>query len=310
MKRPWNPEREVSIDLATRLIEEQFPELVPVRVEVLGVGWDNIAFRVGARSGAEDWVFRFPRREMGVELMRTESGLLPAIAPHLSLPIPVPACVGQPGDGYPWPFAGYRMLSGETACRADLDLARRAQAAAPLAEFLASLHSVPAELAREHGAPGDTLGRLEPERRVPQIEERLGESVRHGLIASQDPWRWIIDQTPLDWVPGGSHLVHGDFYARHVLVDEEGRPAGVIDWGDVHIGDPAVDLSIAHGFLPPAAREQFRERYGPIDPAAWKMARLKALHSAAMILAYGHDVDDRALVREGLCALAHLATRD
>ena len=37
-------------------------------------------------------------------------------------------------------------------------------------------------------------------------------------------------------------FVHGDLYSRHLLVDDAGRPCGVIDWGDCHVGDPAVDL--------------------------------------------------------------------
>ena len=52
---------------------------------------------------------------------------------------------------------------------------------------------------------------------------------------------------PLCWV-------HGDLYARHLLLDDHKKLCGVIDWGDVHLGDRALDLSIAYSFLPAEAR--------------------------------------------------------
>ena len=299
MTELWSPEREVTADLACALVDEQFPELAPARAELFGVGWDNTALLVNG-----EWVFRFPRREIAVELMRTETRVLPAIAPLVALPVPVPMYAGEPSERFPWPFAGYRMLAGRTACRADLDEKQRARTAELLARFLASLHAVPA---RESGAAPDAFGRLDLARRIPQIREALGRAVERGLVANTGRWDQVLDDAPRGWTPGTATLVHGDFYVRHFLIDDDLLPSGVIDWGDVHLGDPAVDLSIVHGFLPPSARDAFRAAYGPIDDAAWCMARVRALQSAVMILNYGDDVGDEALRREGLRALDHLA---
>ncbi len=298
MTEPWNPEREVATDLACALVDEQFPELAPSRAEPFGVGWDNTAYLVNG-----EWVFRFPRREIAVELMRTEIRVLPVIAPRVTLPVPLPIYVGEQTERFPWPFAGYRMLPGETACRADLDDEERMRTAEPLARFLASLHAVPPE---DTGAGPDAFGRLDLAKRIPMIRDSLARAVEHGLIASAEAWEHVLDDAPLDWKPGTSTLVHGDFYVRHFLVGAHRLPCAVIDWGDVHRGDPAGDLSIAHGFLPPAAREAFRAAYGPIDDDRWRMARVTALKSAAAILNYGDDVGDGALKREALRALEHL----
>ena len=101
-------------------------------------------------------------------------------------------------------------------------------------------------------------------------------------------------------------MAHGDLYASHLLVDETAALCGVIDWGDVPVGNPGVDLAIAHGFLPAAARDTFRQAYGPIDEDTWRLARLRALSHAAAVVVYGHDIGDTALVREGLVALTHV----
>ena len=93
---------------------------------------------------------------------------------------------------------------------------------------------------------------------------------------------------------------------RGERVDDAGRAVGVIDWGDIHLGDPAVDLGIAHGFLPPAALDTFYRRYGSIEDAQLRFARFRALHYAVILPIYGRDVGDDALVREGLTALRYL----
>src|SRR6516164_1241820 len=105
MTQPWSAEFVVSADLARSLIEAQFPHLAPARVEALGVGWDNSAFRVN-----DAYVFRFPRRQIAVPLLGVEAGLLPALAPRLPLPVPAPTFLGRPTEAYPWPFAGHPMI--------------------------------------------------------------------------------------------------------------------------------------------------------------------------------------------------------
>ena len=108
-------------------------------------------------------------------------------------------------------------------------------------------------------------------------------------------------------MPRTDTLVHGDLYFRHLLVNTDNQLAGVIDWGDVHLGDPAIDLAIALTFLPPKAEEVFRRSYGPIAPLTWQIARLRALWHSVTVLLYGHDIEDADLVRESRLALQYLA---
>ena len=78
----------------------------------------------------------------------------------------------------------------------------------------------------------------------------------------------------------------------------------VVRWlGDVHLGNPAVDLAVAHGFLAPAARPAFLAAYGPVDPAAWAFARLRALHFAVALMLYGHEAGDAGLLAEARASL-------
>jgi len=300
--RPWTPECVVSAPLARELIEAQIPVLSPVKIAPLGSGWDNTVYRVN-----DQYVFRFPRRQVAVELLDVELRLLPAIADRLPLPIPVPIMFGQPCDRYEWPFAGYRFLPGRTACRASMDSAQRAEAAAPIAQFLAALHAIPADEATDLGVPFDTLGRLDPLKRAASTQTNLDQLVRSGLIDDYAPWLQVADQLASIRPARGDTLVHGDLYALHILVDANATPCGCIDWGDAHVGDPAVDLAMAQMFLPPEAQSMFRSAYGGIDEETWRLAGLRAWYDAALTTAYGHEIGDDHLVREGLTALGYLS---
>ena len=57
----------------------------------------------------------------------------------------------------------------------------------------------------------------------------------------------LLDQAArLDAPSGASALAHGDLHVRHVLVDAAGGATGVMDWGDVCLADPAVDVSLGY----------------------------------------------------------------
>ncbi len=295
MKREWDADFSVTDEDAVRLIESQFPEFAPASLELMGVGWDNCAYRVNG-----DFVFRFPRRKMAVDLMRVEASVLPRLG-GLPLAIPLPEWIGAPTEDYPCPFAGYRLIEGETADRVDLSLEDRASCAAPLGEFLKALHSLPV-LAGD--GPGDELRRADLGYRIPKARERvltLEERWRAPALAYLDQIEGAdCGHGPLAWV-------HGDLYARHILVDSNRTPRGVIDWGDMHVGDPALDLSIAYSFLPVNCRNLFWEAYGQVDEAAQLRARFRAVWYGAVLIPYGEAERDMRIKMAGetalLCAL-------
>jgi aminoglycoside phosphotransferase (APT) family kinase protein len=298
---PWAAEEEVTPELATRLIEAQFPALAPARVALLGVGWDNTAYRVN-----DDLVFRFPRREIAVPLLETEARLLPAVAPRLPLPVPVPIHLGRPGPDYRWPFAGYRFLEGQTACRARLDDRDRLAAAEPLGQFLAALHAVPVDDMVALGASGDSIGRLDLTTRVPRALEVMARIPRDALGVDPRLLQNQIESSAAIRAPAAHVLAHGDLYVRHLLIDPQRRLCGVIDWGDLHIGNPAVDLAVAHGFLPPTARSAFMRAYARRVPApTWFLARFRAIFSALCLLDYSRHTADPMLEEEARLSLQH-----
>lgn len=269
----WTPEIEVDDDFAKRLIRSQFPQFENAHVRRVGSGWDNAAFLV-----EEHLIFRFPQRDVAAPLMERENRLLPLLAPSLPIPIPTPRYIGVPQGSYPWPFAGYEILLGVTACTREPNDAERRVLAEDLARFLRALHDVDPQPLIEAGLPQDLIGRL-------------------------DPSRLKVDDEPLD---GPRCVVHGDLYARHVLLDASKRLSGVIDWGDLHYGQAAVDLMAVHQMIPPHHHEAFLAIYGPVDERAWRFARYRARHHARMVLEYCKVIDDAALANSARIAAGFL----
>ena len=299
----WTSDIAIDATLAKRAIAEQFRTLELRDVVPIGEGWDNAAFLVDGKT-----VFRFPRRRLGAELLDIEVAVLPGIATDVPLRTSAPTLVGLPTELFPWPFAGYEHIPGATGCSYDLTDDERARLAIPLARFLRALHAIDPQRSLERGLPPDRLGRLEPAKRLSATRDRLGTVRGAGADAGLDTaTAWLEAHPPVALPDAGRVVVHGDLYARHVLLDERSGIAGIIEWGDVHYGDPAIDLSIAHLMLPHGAHAHFRDAYGPIDERTWNVARCRAIYHAILELEYGIRADDPGMRRIGRAALRLIA---
>jgi aminoglycoside phosphotransferase (APT) family kinase protein len=294
----WVAEHEITPDAAADLIHRQFPALRGTPIEPLATGWDNTVYLV-----ARNWVFRFPRRAVALPGVRRELAVLPRLARRLPLPIPAPELVGDPTPEYPWPFFGARLITGRELADADLPDADRARAGAALGGFLRALHE-PA-LAAEVGGelPRDPMRRADPGVRVPKARTRLARLEQCGLWRPDPAVDRLLADAERIGPSTGAVVVHGDLHARHLLVSGDGEAAGVIDWGDLCLADPAVDLSLAYAAFVGAARSALLSAYGPVDADREARARVLALDLCATLSDYAAADGRSALLRESLAGL-------
>ncbi|MCC6625183.1 MAG: phosphotransferase [Deltaproteobacteria bacterium] len=283
MTSPWTPERTLTIDEARALAGRHVPARTLVR---LGSGWDNDAWLVDG-----EWVFRFPRRAFAVPFLEREIAVLPALAPLLPLPITNPEHAGRDEQG--WPYAGYRFTRGRIMATADDE--PDVIAGATLGRFVRALHEVRGLAAR---LGGDTLKKVDVRAR---LEPTLALARAAGVALPQA----IIDAALAVPTAGRLRVVtHGDLDGRHVLVDA-GVVTGIIDWGDVHLGDPATDLALAWSALDGDARRAFLEAYGEVPGGddTLALARFRALHVALHVVSWATDIADADALRGGRRAI-------
>jgi len=294
----WDAELTVDEGLARRLLEEQFPDLASLPIVPLGAGWDNTVYTVG-----QDWVFRFPRREVVLPGFSLEIDFLPKLAPLLPFAIPVPERIGEPSDAFPWPFFGALKLPGVEL--GDAPETDRETLAVDLARFLTTLHRDEAVQAVGRPLPENWTRRADMKLRVPYVLDKLAEL--DALWRAPARVRALLEDARSLPPPRPKAVCHGDFHFRHVLV-EDGRMRGVIDWIDLCRGEPALDLQIVWSVLPTDARPAFFAEYGDVDEETLLRARVIAFHLAAALLDYGHEEGLPALEREALASLDRAAS--
>jgi aminoglycoside phosphotransferase (APT) family kinase protein len=310
----WAAERVVGPAEAAELLGEQFPGLRGAPVEVMETGWDNTVHLVGGQ-----WVFRFPRRAVALPGFVRELDVLPRLAPAVPLPVPLPVWRGEPGGRFPWPFAGAALLPGRELAEAALPEEDRREVAAATGAFLRALHDP--RLAADVGRslPVDPNVRADPSVRVPMARDWLGRLVARGLWRpAPAPAAVRVDALlaraePLGAPAGEPVLVHGDLHVRHVLVDDRGVATGIVDWGDVCLADPAVDLALAYAAFAGEARSAFLAGYAPgasapgaeapVGAERELRARVLAVVLSAALAEYAAAEGRPALLTEALAGL-------
>lgn len=178
-------------------------------------GWD---FKVLVLEG--EWVLRIPRHRLAVEELETEIELLPALAPEL--PVEIPRFEHVSREPF---FVVYRLIHGEPLEDED---------SAGVRAFLDALHSLDCS-----GLPAPRPDWLETYREQAErwrgiVLPLLGADERGAGEALLEEVETLTGYEPA--------LTHSDLGPGHLLV-RDGRLAGVIDWADARIGDPAIDYA-------------------------------------------------------------------
>ena len=259
--------------LVRRLIETQFPQWKHLPIQPVAVsGWDNRTFHLG-----ETMLVRMPSSADYALQVEKEQYWLPKLAPSLPLPIPVPLAQGKPAFDYPWNWSIYRWLPGESAATAPItdfcDLARS------LAHFLMALEKIDTKKGPLPGLHsfyrGGALTTYDHETRqaIIALKDKINTDQALDLWENALATSW---QGPPVWV-------HGDISAGNLLV-QNGRLSAVIDFGQLTVGDPACDLSIAWTLFEGKSREVFRTTLA-FDAGTWKRAQAWALWKALITAA-------------------------
>ena len=261
-KKMHADEVDTDVQLVRRLLAAQFPQWADLPIDpVESTGTVNAIYRLG-----DDMAVRLPRVQRWARSLEIEYEWLPKLAPHLPLAVPEALAKGNPGEGYPWHWALYRWLEGET-WKVDR-VGDVCGAAADLARFITALRLI------------DTTGAPGPRGSAGTLAERdsfvrTAIAASHGMIdtdAVTAAWDTALRAPGCDGPPV---WVHGDLLAGNVLV-AGGRLSCVIDFGGAHVGDPTRDITAAWTLFTGESRDVFRAGLS-VEDATWARARGWAL---------------------------------
>jgi aminoglycoside 2''-phosphotransferase len=244
-----------------RLVETHFPN-VEIRTCIpIDMGWDYFVLDVN-----DELIFRFPRRPDVVRQLEWEMEILPMLRDALPVSVPEFGYIATPKEGDLSKFVGYQKIIGSPLDAEKLKTSSKQESMArSLGDFLNALHSIPLEGISDHPMSRNpdrqnSVGWRDVYRRLfefaeEQVFPRLSQDAK-----SRETQTWqnfLADGSNFEFSPV---LVHQDLHTEHIIADHKlGTVAGIIDWGDCGIGDPAMDFV---GLLGGLGEEFVREILG------------------------------------------------
>ncbi|MBI2791156.1 MAG: aminoglycoside phosphotransferase family protein [Gammaproteobacteria bacterium] len=270
---------DITPGLACKLIAEQFPEYAHLPItSVEKQGHDNRTYKLG-----KELLIRMPTAESYALKVPKEQALLPKLAPHLTVNIPVPIKMGNASKDYPYPFSIYKWLPGTSINLLVLEDDCLEKLAFDLAKFLKELQNI-------HDVDGPSPGQHNWWRgdHVSVYDKGAREQVASltGIIDSDKAMRLWEQACKTRW-SNTPVWVHGDFAIGNMLLQDD-KLSAIIDFGGIALGDPACDLVIAWTFLKDNARDIFIREMG-LDGDTWFRARGWALWKATFELCQIED---------------------
>ena len=235
--------------MTTRDVEDLLVslELNHGRIHPITGGWSYWTFEVGLRahddqadSSTPGWIFRFPRNSVVAENLKKEQAVLPVVAQRVGFTVPRFEHAGLWRGQH---YAGYRRISGRPLSGCLFSGSKLAdEVAESIASALFSLHGVPTSLVAEACAVEPTVEAWQQRYRAlretvrarisPLLKSRMREVVERGFDRFLDEELATLQDVA---------LVHCDLGCEHILIEEDGV-AGLIDFEDATIGDPAIDF--------------------------------------------------------------------
>jgi aminoglycoside 2''-phosphotransferase len=252
-------------------IREDFPNFQFAKIEFGGEGEDHTVLLVD-----DEWIFRFRKSTAETGSLEDELNLLVALKGKTVIKVPDYEMVSRNKD-----FGGYKMIRGS-----DLTVEQflaltpeiRSKLAKQLGEFLSILHGLPTDIFSANALqpldirdPAYYARRFKNKRR-PEIAPAISAELLNDIdnfyekFSSMESLAYKITQ--------------GDLQSDHILLaPSKDTIAGIIDFTDAAVWDPARDFAFFWGYGEDIVNEIYANYVFHDDPdflnrSKWQAARL------------------------------------
>lgn len=223
-----------NLKLIKQAINKEYPEFDISSVKKMGEGDNSKAFLIN-----KNYIFRFAKREDVKVSFRKEIKVLPKIEPFLPLQIPKLKFVSKETD-----FVGYKSIPGEFMSAKIYKLSGkkvRKQLQISLSKFLSNLHNIDLGILKDCGL--ETMNYKEEYSNDYIKIQRLifpNISIKKKNLITEFYHLYLDNKNNFEYNPS---LIHNDFSQDHILLRKSTKEVnGIIDFGDIAIGDPDYDL--------------------------------------------------------------------
>jgi aminoglycoside 2''-phosphotransferase len=241
------------------IILSKFPNTSMSEIVKYDGGWDHVVYVI-----SDHIAFRFPRTKEYADnlpketlLTNTLKSMLPVAIPRLTLN------TSPKGEVYvTYPFIHGRPLT--LSENAALDKVTQTSIAHDIGRFLSSLHSVPIEDVKSLGYSQEDLAEMWTRRRNTAREivyPLVNTDIRRWIEGFYSGFIAVLKQSKIT-----QSLIHADIESEHIIVDpKKQRLAGIIDFGDAHIDDPAYDFNFLESYGNEFMQSVYETYTNPLD---------------------------------------------
>ncbi len=192
------------------------------------------------------YMFRLPKHEWASTSLKKEIKILPKIKNSLNLSIPDFTFIGKPSEIFPMYYVGYKKIEGKALTKKifdNLSTQEKDKTAQQIAVFLKKLHSFPID-----DRAKDYLKIKNFKTKCKSDYLRAKEKIYPILTSAE---RKSLDKIFREYLNNSYNfkykptLIHNDLSYDHIFFDtKENRICGIIDFGNITIGDPDYDFTL------------------------------------------------------------------
>lgn len=241
-------------------ISNSFPNFQVETIDYLNEGMDSVALLVNG-----EYIFRFAKRKKSSGFgggIPVEVTLLPLLEKKVDLAIPHFDWFAQTHEGLP--YVGYKKIAGiplSGGVLHSLDESTVYSIFKDISHFLSQMHLFPMEIAQKCG-----VQKRDFRHEYAKDRERVQTKV-FPLLSEEQKKRiedllenYLHDEENFKYLPA---LLHADLWLEHIFFDtQQNKVTGIIDFGDMIIGDPDYDCMQIHEKYGDASLDLF-EKYLP-----------------------------------------------
>ncbi|MDD4901462.1 MAG: aminoglycoside phosphotransferase family protein [Patescibacteria group bacterium] len=262
------------MNIKNRLIaklRKEFPEVKYKKVKLITKGWDHDVLILDNKL-----VFRFPKKKLYKNSFHREIKFLREFLKISNLRVPDYIFLAKDKN-----FGGYEIIKGEELTPqkySKLSAKQKQKIIMDLAKFVSLLHNIPLKKAEHHGFEKCKPWRQDLKEKQKWFEDEFKVKVGNKLSKEENVFieNFISHHSnPQYFKPA---LGHYDLSHDHIFINQDGSISGIIDFGDLAIGDPSREFNGFYDYNEKMPAQVYKLYEGPKDKDFLKRSREHFIH--------------------------------